>query len=105
MEEIMLEELRVTGLYLVPENNVNNVLVLLKMVQEKLESNTDSVVFVKKENKLSSLEMEYLKFFAEDGQIFMQEFALKDGENHPTGTRFDRIPAIQLVKIMEDYSI
>ena len=101
----MWEELRVTGLYLVPENNVNNVLVLLKMVQEKLESNTDSVVFVKQENKLNSIEMEYLKFFTEDNQVFMQEFALKDGENHPTGTKFDRIPAVQLVKIMEDYSI
>ena len=102
----MWEELRVTGLYLVPENNVNNVLVLLKMVQEKLESGEmESIVFVKQENKLSSTETEYLKFFAEDDQVFMQEFALKDGENHPTGTKFDRIPAVQLVKIMEDYSI
>ena len=102
----MLEELRVTGLYLVPEKNINNILVLLKMVQEKLESGEmESIIFVKQENKLSSIEMEYLKFSVEDNQVFMQEFALKDGENHPTGTKFDRIPAVQLVKIMEDYSI
>ena len=101
----MLEELRVTGLYLVPEKNVNDILVLLKMVQAKLESGEmESIIFVKQENNLSSVE-EYLKFFAEDNQLFMQEFALKDGENHPTGTKFDRIPAVQLVKIMEDYSI
>ena len=102
----MIEELRVTGLYLVPEKNINNILVLLKMVQEKLESGEmESIIFVKQENKLSSIEMEYLKFSVEDNQVFMQEFALKDGENHPTGTKFDRIPAVQLVKIMEDYSI